>query len=153
MATGKYHRWLEQDGIGKIVNWAAKGCTYAEMSNNMGINEATLYDWVNRFPQIDEAIKTGRAMAVQQVENQFFRLAMGLCEEVTETKDVEQRMVDGELVTVHRQVRTTVKKLPPNAAALIFYLKNHAGYRDVPIPDDDGSLEKVDALLEELRKA
>ena len=132
MARGKYQQWLENAQLERITNWAANGCTYAELAQNMGISERTLYAWLDQHPQISQAVKNGREMCVQHVENAFFRRAMGLCEAVTETADEEQREVDGEMVTVFRKVRTTVRKLPPDTAALIFYLKNKAGYRSEP---------------------
>ena len=132
MAKGKYQKWLEKAQLEQITNWAAHGCTDAEIAQNIGIRRTTLYDWFIKHPDISDAVKKGREMCIEHVENAFFRRAMGLVEEVTETKDIEQKMVDGQLVTVHKQIRTTVKKLPPDTSALIFYLKNKAGYRSEP---------------------
>lgn len=132
---GKYDQWLEPSQLERITNWAANGCDNKQLAQNMGIAMSTFCVWRDKYAEISEAIKKGREMCVQHVENAFFRRAMGLCEEVTETKDVEQKMVDGKLVTTHKQIRTTVKKLPPDTAALIFYLKNKAGYRSEPVAE------------------
>ena len=132
MAKGKHIAWHESAQLEKVTNWAANGCTDAEIANNMGISRKTFYVWVAKYGDIGDAIKKGREMCVQQVENMFFRRIMGLCDEVTETKEVEQRRINGELVTVHKQVRTTTKRLAPDMTGLIFYLKNRAGYRSEP---------------------
>lgn len=116
MAVGKWQRWCEPDQLERIVNWSANGCTYAEIARNVGIAEGTLYRWVNEHPEICEAIKRGRSLACEAVENALFRLAVGGIE-VTETVEEERAGV-----TVSRKVVT--KTLPPNNAAAIFYLKN-----------------------------
>ena len=116
----------------KITNWAAHGCDNKQLAQNMGVAMSTFCVWRDKYPEISEAIKNGREMCIQHVENAFFRRAMGLVEEITETKDIEQKMVDGQLVVVHKQVKTTTRKLPPDTSALIFYLKNKAGYRSEP---------------------
>lgn len=132
MAVGKHIAWHEPNQLEKVTNWAANGCTDAEMAQNIGISRSTFYAWLGKYQDISDAVKKGREMCVQQVENTFFRRIMGLCEEVTETKEVEQKMVDGELVTVHRVVKTTTKRLAPDMTGLIFYLKNKAGYSSEP---------------------
>jgi len=132
MAKGKHIAWHEAAQLEKLTNWAANGCTDADIAKNVGISRQTYYVWQSKYADIADAIKKGREMCVQQVENTFFRRIMGLCEEVTETKEVEQKMVDGELVTVHRIVKTTTRRLAPDMTGLIFYLKNKAGYQSEP---------------------
>lgn len=135
MAKGKHIQWHEASKLEEITNWAANGCTDAEIAKNIGISRNTYYRWVASYSDIDDAVKKGREMCVQHVENTFFRRIMGLCEEVTETKEVEQRMVDGELVTVHKVVKTSTRKLAPDMTGLIFYLKNKVGYKSEPDVD------------------
>ena len=132
MAKGKYAKWLEKSQLDKLVNWAANGCTDKELAYNMGISRETYYKWMGRHADIADAIKKGREMAVESVENAFFMRAVGMCEETTTVKEIEQKLVDGKLATVHQVVRETTRKLPPDTSALIFYLKNKVGYRSEP---------------------
>ena len=43
MAKGKYKEWLEPEGLLKIEGWARDGLTDEQISQNIGINPATLY--------------------------------------------------------------------------------------------------------------
>lgn len=138
---GKYGRWLRRDGLTSITNWVARGCTLAELAHNMGISRKTLWDWTAKYPEIAQAIQDGRDLSVQAIENSLFKQAMG---EVYEEQEVtEERIVDGEVVTLHKTVRT---KKQPNAAATIFFLKNRAGYRDNPTAPAEDDRAPVDPL-------
>lgn len=128
MAKGKYQKWLEPANLERITNWALKGCTYAEIAKNMGVGERTFYTWVDRFEQIQQAVKTGQELSIGCVENMAFKVAMGLAEEEVMVK---VKNADG---TETAQMRK--RKLPPNPSMLMFLLKNKAGYRSEP--KDDG---------------
>ena len=146
MAKGKFEPWLQADGIARITNWAAKGCTHEEIAHNMGIRRSTLNEWIARFPAISDAIKDGRAMSVVAVENVFFKRAVG-GEVVTETiEEFRGEVVDGKPYNGTIVKRTVKKALPPDVTAMIFYLKNRAGYRSEPQQADEAGVK--DAIRE-----
>lgn len=124
MAKGKYHKWLEPANLERITNWAMKGCTDAEIASNIGVCRDTFYDWCNRFPDILDAVKTGKEMSIDCIENMAFKVAMGLAEEETMVK---VRNADGS-----ERAEMRKRKLPPNPSMLMFLLKNRAGYRSEP---------------------
>lgn len=143
-----YTQWIERAGLEKIANWASEGCTMPELANNMGITKTTLYEWCRRFPDIQDAIKKGRAMSCECVENALFRSALGMAEEVTDTEETITRK-DG---TEEVRKRHAVVHLAPNVTAQIFYLKTRAGWSEkqpeaqsMDMPDDPFS-----AALEQL---
>lgn len=116
MARPKYEEWLKPENLLKITNWAANGCTNAELAQNMGITRSTLQDWLTKFQDISDAIKEGRAMAIEAVENALFRRASGQC---TVKETTEFTNADGEVT-----VKVVTKELPPDTGALVFFLKN-----------------------------
>lgn len=123
-----YERWLAPSQLERISNWAAKGCTMAELARNMGVSQSTLYKWQSQHKAIADAIEDGRMLGVEAVENSLFRQAVGeVYEEQTITE--KQVMPDG---TERVHVRKVKTKKAPSASAAIFYLKNRAGYSDNP---------------------
>lgn len=147
MAAGKYGQWRGADALDKVTNWAAHGCTDAEIASNMGISRSTFYDWIAKYPDISDAVKKGRGMSVECIENKLFQAAVG---EVWEETEVAEKWADGS-----EHVKRTKKKLAPNVTAIIFYLKNRAGYRDNPPQDisDTDVLKNARALLSEVPSA
>lgn len=127
MAKGKYREWLEPENLLRITNWAANGLTLEEIAQSMGIARSTLMLWIDAYSDISDAIKSGRAMSCEAVENALFKRATGmtLTDTVT-TEEFEGSLVDGKPADgrVKRQERTTVRQVPPDTGAIIFYLKN-----------------------------
>jgi transposase-like protein len=119
-----------------------------EIAQNMGINPKTLYTWCRRHRELDGAIRSGRAMGVECIENAMFRAAVGDWYEET---DVTETDADGGV----RTRRTRVRKAP-SVSAQIFYLKNRAGYRDNPpeAPQADAGVpeDPLSAALDEVAR-
>lgn len=144
---GKYEEWLQPEKLDQITNWAANGLNNEQIAESMGINVSTLYDWQSKFNELSEALKSGRKLSVQAIENQFFKNAYGMLEETIEIIEEDQVFTNGKWVATKRHVRKTTKKIPPNTAAQIFYLKNKAGYSDNPEQNID--TEDSDAFFSE----
>lgn len=116
MANPKYVEWEKPENLLKITNWAANGCTLEEIARNMGIRRETLGLWNRNRPLISNAVKEGRQMAIEAVENALFRRAAGQC---TVTETVEFTDAEGKTTT-----KVVTKELPPDTGALVFFLKN-----------------------------
>lgn len=143
---GKYAEWLTDDGLLRIEGWARDGLTDEQICQNIGIHVATICEWKNRFPQLAEALKRGKAPVDQQVENALFKNAMGYDYEETIT-EIEE-LGNGKQ---KKHVRKIKKHKPPDTTAQIFWLKNRRPdrWRDKPITvEDTGTIEKLDKLLE-----
>ena len=110
---------MTPDGLLMIQGWARDGLIDEQIAHNMGIKRQTLYEWENRFPDIADAIKKGKAPVDIQVENALLKRALGYEYEETIT-EVE------ELAGGHQKkhIRKVTKHCPPDTTAQIFWLKN-----------------------------
>ena len=72
----KYRDWLEPEKLNLVRNWKMNGLTNEEVAKNMGIARSILYEWQNRFPELRDALKTGKAEANAIVENKLFQKAV-----------------------------------------------------------------------------
>lgn len=121
MAKGKFEKWLAADGISKISEWASTGLTDAQISHNMGISVSTLNEWKRRFPQIMDALKKGKIVADQEVENSMYKSAIGYyVEEEVQELSFEAATGNSKLITT----KHSKKWCPPSVTAQIFWLKN-----------------------------
>ena len=136
MANGKWQQWEEDRAqLERITNWAAKGCTDAEIAHNMGIRRETLYVWKKQHPNISNAIKRGRELSIEIIENTFFAKATGGIVVSEGIEEFTGEMRDGKPYNGTIKKRTVKRELPPDTAAMIFYLKNRAGYSDKKGPE------------------
>lgn len=119
MARGKYENWLTSEGKLLLESFARDGLTDEQIAHNMGISRSTLSSWKVKYPEISEALKTGKRVVDVQVENALLKRALGF--EYQEVKDEVGVDVDG--CTYSKTVKTT-KKVVPDTTAQIFWLKN-----------------------------
>ena len=85
----------------------------------------------------------------EEVENALLKSALGFEYEETVTEIIEQP--DG---TQRKQIKKIKKYSPPSNTAQIFWLKNRRPdrWREKPIEvEDKGTMEKLDAMLAEVR--
>lgn len=85
----------------------------------MGIVLSTLCVYKNKFPEIKEALKRGKAPVDIEVENALLKRALGYeYEEVT--TEIFSTPDGGE----RKHIKKTKKQVPPDTTAQIFWLKN-----------------------------
>ncbi len=119
MARAKYKEWLEIDNLIKIEAWARDGLTEEQISQNMGINPKTLYQWKKKYDPISKALKRGKEVVDIQAENALFKKALGGF--VVEEQTIEEMTPNGFILT--KRIKNK-KYNPPDTTALIFWLKN-----------------------------
>lgn len=154
MAKGKYINWITDEGKVKIQGWAQDGLTDEQIAKNIGINVSTLYEWKNKYPEIDESLKKGKEVVDREVENALFKRAIGykttdhqfkmvdVDSEVLKTKrrktaneykldhpEATQQEIDDYAVAnvpTREKVEVTQNErdVPPDTTAAIFWLKN-----------------------------
>lgn len=75
MAKGKYEYWRTTDGLILLQGWARDGLTDEQIAHNMGIRRTTLYDWKNKYSDINDALKKGKEIVDYEVENALLKRA------------------------------------------------------------------------------
>ena len=156
---GLYEEWLTDDGLMRLQGMARDGLTDEQICHNIGIHVSTLCEWKNRFPQLAEAIKKGKAPVDNEVENALLKRALGYEYEeiITEINDVPTGKTDADGKPIMRQkkhVRKVKKHMPGYVLAMFFWLKNRRPDKWPDKPVDQGytaTMEKLDAMLAEVR--
>lgn len=141
MAKGKFHRWLEPDGLLLLEGWARDGLTDEQIANNCGCGVRTLYEWKAKYPQIAQAIKKGKEVVDIQVENALLKRALGY-----EYEEVRTEISD----RYGKKAVRTIKHVAPDVTAAIFWLKNRRPdkYRDkVRYPEEIEDLCEVEETI------
>jgi hypothetical protein len=142
-----------------LEGWAREGLTDEMIAKKIGIRRETLYVWMKQFPDISNAIKKGKAPVDFQVENALLKRALGYEyeEAVTEIYDVPSGKVDleGNIVYIQKKhIRKVKKIIPPDATAMIFWLKNRkpAIWRDKPeVSESAEVMSKLDEVLNSIK--
>lgn len=73
MAKSKIDR--VRKNIDKIINWKKLGLTDKQVARQLGISVATYYEYQKKYPDILEAIQTGREGYIVELKGQLQRLA------------------------------------------------------------------------------
>lgn len=145
-AKGKYQKWLLPENLTLIQGWRRDGLSDKQVADNMGIARGTLYVWLEKYKDLNDAYKKGSEVALYEVENALFKAACGY--DVREGEQIEVTMADG---TVSTQKRQKIRHIPPNVGAICFILKNRRPekWRDKQVIQLD---EKGSGKLTELIK-
>lgn len=142
----KLKPWLTEEGLLQIEGWARDGLTNEQISHNIGINPKTLYDWIKKWPEIEEALRMGKEPVDRAVESALYKKAVGYTEKVEKVKVLSE----GGIVRYVEEVF-----YPPDTTAAIFWLKNRKPHewRDKRDVEHSGQIEgegKLGAILEQL---
>lgn len=151
MAKGKYQEWLTPDGITRLEAWARDGLTLEQIAHNMGVADSTLRKWRDDHEAISAALKRGKEVVDIEVENALLKRALGY--------DYTEERVEVSKENGKKSVKTTqtVKHVPPDVTAQIFWLKNRRPdrWRDKQQLEHSGRVDVnpfAGLTTEELRK-
>lgn len=75
MAKGQYKKWLEPENLLLLQGWKRDGLTDEQIAKNIGVRRETLYAWINKYPNIANALKMGKEQANFIIENALFKKA------------------------------------------------------------------------------
>lgn len=150
MAKGKYHEWLEPDGLLLLQGWARDGLTEKQISEKMGISYSTFNEWKARFPQIPEALKKTKEIVDREVEAALYNSAVGAHYTVKKPIKLKKTMRDGTKMIEEEHIEYVEEDvfIPPQNVAQFFWLKNRKpkDWRDKPlaIADDAERITIID---------
>lgn len=138
-------KWLKEENLLLLECWSRDGYTQSDIARRIGINDDTLSMWKKRFPEIANALNTGRELTDYKVENALLKSALGY-----KTKDVKVTTVMRYGKVVETVKETTDREVPPSVQAIQMWLynrqrdkwKNMNGSRSiVDEMGDDGTIE------------
>ncbi len=152
---GKFKKWLTEEGLVKIENWAIMGATHKEIAKAMKIAESTLYEWIKKFPKISESLKNGDGVADAKVVIEGFKKATGFYYTEEQAHKVKTKYYDPESKKVLEKEEielVNVKKyMPADTTANIFWRKNRdpKNWADKQQVEHQGSVDILH-IIEEL---
>lgn len=128
MANGETHT-RSKNKVGRPSNYGVAAldlvatvplpATVSQIAAHLGVDQKTLYNWMNSHPEFLQAVTRRRREADDHVANALYRRALGY-EYVEVTTKVEEGGEEGEKVTE----TTTPKHLPPETKAAQLWLHN-----------------------------
>ena len=68
--------WGTVEKLQLLEEWSTQGLYIKDIAAKMGISVSTVYDWMNKNPEIAAAIKKGRDKSIDMVENALFKSAI-----------------------------------------------------------------------------
>ena len=118
-------------------------------TKKMGIAYSTYRDWKAKFPAFSAAVKKGREVVAEKVEDAFY----SRCEWQDTIEQVVEETYDNQGQLTGKKRRVVKKRVPPDTACLLFALKNlkPGKWRDKPVEQSAEDMEKHDALIAAIR--
>jgi len=117
MAKSKYVK----DFPARAEAYAKQGLIDKEIARKLGISKQTFYDYQKKHPDFLDSLKRGKAPVDFKVENALLKRAMGYEYEET-TVEYDAAVEDQKAKP--KKIKTTTKRVIPDVAACIFWLKN-----------------------------
>ena len=123
-----------------IAELAKRGYTDAQMAKALGVDRATLHRWCKRYPELKEASDSGKEVADDVIVGSLYDRAKGSI--TTDKKTITN-------ADMSVRVEETVKEIPPDTTACIFWLKNRrpAEWRDKHDVEHSGEVEQSVIIL------
>lgn len=158
MAKSKADEWLKEDKLTLLTGWARQGLTNEQIANNMGINASTLYDYINKFDKISNALKKGKEVVDFEVENALLKKALGYNVPVRKAFKIKEVLYEqGKRIKETEKIEYADEEvhIPADTTAQIFWLKNRMTrqWRDkIEVEANKEQLEKVEELLSKIKE-
>src|SRR5690606_18588191 len=103
----------------RAEDYAAKGLADYQIAHNLNISVSQFYQYKIDYAEFSEAIKRGKAVIDEIVENKLYERACGF-----DFEEVHTEYVDKNGKPVIKSQRKVKKHIPADVTAQIFWLKN-----------------------------
>lgn len=116
-----------------IKKWLADGMTMLSIAKALGVSKTTLYKYLNEEDL--NAIKSGRAVCVDNLENIMYTSATGFERKVKKNVKLKRCTYENGKKSEEWEEMVEVEEtqyFPPDTTAGIFLLKNWANYKNEP---------------------
>lgn len=107
--------------LAKITKWARDGMFDKDIARALGVSVAVFSEYKNEYPELDEALKSGRRTAVMAIENALFEKALPHQRKVT-TKEI-YKSANGKGAG-KQMIREEITEIDGDTTAAIFLLKS-----------------------------
>lgn len=126
--------------LSKITEWSKSGATDEEICSALGIAQSTFYEYKKKYPELSEALRTGRQNVVLNIKAALYKRAIGF--EYEERRGTQR---NGQLTNIEIYKRY----YPPDTTAAQLLLRNYdKTWRDKDVITSDLKQQEID-----LRKA
>ena len=152
MAVYRPEEWLEEDKLTLLESWARNGLVDGQIAKNMGVSEATLYNYKNKYPEIRKALQKGKEVVDIEVENALFKKAIGyntVVRKAFKLKDIVYGE-NGKKISENERIEYAEEEIhvPADTTAQIFWLKNRkkTQWRDKVEVEKGESIQKIEII-------
>lgn len=135
MARPSATKEIIDKNLRKIGKWAEQGLTMAQIANNLGISESSLYKYQSTDSELLKTIKNARHKAVETLENTMYECVCGFTRTIIKHEKVKRiDYEDGKKVREYEEIIDYPEQMyfKPDMTAAIFLLKNWANYMNEP---------------------
>lgn len=133
---------LIESNLDNIEEWTKSGLTMKQIADNLGISVRTLYRHkLSSDSHLSHAIKNGRQVAVENIENAMYQSAVGCERKVKKYQKLKRILYDemtGKKTEEYEEMVEYEESqyYPPDNTAGIFLLKNWGNYANEPVTNN-----------------
>lgn len=97
-----YKDWITKEGLAKLQSWARDGLTNEQITYNIGIHPSTIYEWMNKYPEIREALSVKAFISEREIENALLNTSLGHTESTNKLKTALEFEIGNDNLNVRR---------------------------------------------------
>lgn len=137
--------WRSEEGCTLISGWTREGYRPADIAARIGISPGTFIKWMERYEEIDKAVREGSELNDYRVENALLKNALGYtARNVTVTTIIRH----GKVVETQRVVEE--QDVAPNVNAQKVWLYNRRPKQWIPESKLGGEVDEDSSLSVEI---